>query len=253
METVDLNDFHELVDRILKIPKKISYPEIWYRGQRNADWSLVPGAFRQDRAQISEREPLLRFKMYAPAVIPDCPSERDYKKWLPIMQHHGVPTRLLDWSLSPLVALFFAVGGNSVQEDEVPKTDAALFMFDPYKWNLKHYSNGHVIPIESINDKERLALIDNAFNSREENKPPLAVFSTARFQRSFMQQSAFTLHNKPGAMELYDEKSDLITKFKIPKDKIKEFQKALQAFRINEFSIYYDPDSLGKWVTHLKS
>lgn len=44
-------------------------------------------------------------------------------EWLALAQHHGVPTRLLDWSESPMVSLFFAVWGN---DDE----DAGLYIID---------------------------------------------------------------------------------------------------------------------------
>ncbi len=44
------------------------------------------------------------------------PSEDDHLSWIAAMQHHGVPTRLLDWTYSPYVALFFAVA-NQGEED----------------------------------------------------------------------------------------------------------------------------------------
>jgi hypothetical protein len=46
--------------------------------------------------------------------------------WLALMQHHGAPTRLLDWTLSPYVALYFALQGDS-------NKDAALWAID-LKW-----------------------------------------------------------------------------------------------------------------------
>lgn len=128
-----LNDFHDFLEVLLDYQKKEKHLELWYRGQKDASWRLIPGAFRDDRWQFSEREVLLRFKLHAPALLQDCPDLEDYRKWLPLMQHYGVPTRLLDWSISPLIALFFAVNHHPAD------TDAAIFMLNPWKWNSIHY------------------------------------------------------------------------------------------------------------------
>ena len=52
--------------------------------------------------------------------------------WLTLMQHYGLPTRLLDWSESPLVALYFALSS-----DEDAKADAAVWVLNPMKLNKK--------------------------------------------------------------------------------------------------------------------
>src|SRR5690606_36926394 len=55
---------------------------------------------------------------------------RDDWEWLFLMQHYGVPTRLLDWTDSPLVALFFAV--YNVDRDD---RDASLWVLLPAALN----------------------------------------------------------------------------------------------------------------------
>ena len=91
-----------------------------FRGQREACWTLQTSLDRAARVntpnghhhldrEIAERELLFRFKQQAHHYIRHLPSEDDRASWLALMQHYGVPTRLLDWTQSPYVALYFAI------------------------------------------------------------------------------------------------------------------------------------------------
>ncbi|WPQ63637.1 FRG domain-containing protein [Chitinophaga sancti] len=83
---------------------------VLFRGQ-NADWPLLPKLsrvkIRSDKAVITERKMLEDFKRLAKAHITRVPSN-DWE-WLAMAQHHGMATRLLDWTSNPLAALWFAV------------------------------------------------------------------------------------------------------------------------------------------------
>ncbi len=88
-----------------------------FRGQKDAGWSLQPSLeralerFRRpiDQLRWCERFLLREFKRnfhrYSSYVPLDC----DDAEWLALMQHHGAPTRLLDWTYSFHIALFFAI------------------------------------------------------------------------------------------------------------------------------------------------
>lgn len=91
--------------------------ETIYRGQREATWSPVPKIDRPDfvkyrelrqwSLRMHEETILADFMKCARPHIRTAPESK--WEWLAIAQHHGLVTRLLDWTVNPLVALFFAV------------------------------------------------------------------------------------------------------------------------------------------------
>lgn len=94
----------------------------FFRGEKRDDWSLIPkigritqGPVEEGKIRIrgygsmtvDEQRALERFKAAARPLLNLVPGNN--WDWLALAQHHSLPTRLLDWSTNPLVALFFAV------------------------------------------------------------------------------------------------------------------------------------------------
>lgn len=107
-----LND--EVVSRFCNIES-----ETWFRGQPDYSYKLEPGIFRDDKYNEAE--------MYEEFIrrYPDhSSSHKNIFEWLTLMQHYGLPTRLLDWSTNLLVALFFCCNENQ-------NGDGAVFAFNP--------------------------------------------------------------------------------------------------------------------------
>ena len=88
--------------------------DYWYRGQKDHNYSLLPSAYRpKNLGQFVDHGPQLEKDQIAKArsSLFDNPKTNFLKNeldWLCFLQHVGTPTRLLDFTLSPAIALYFA-------------------------------------------------------------------------------------------------------------------------------------------------
>src|SRR3972149_8768464 len=109
-----------LLESINKIKCKNGLTQFWYRGHSDAKYELVPSIARKRKYEYGgktidgfclqqERNLLHRFRRRAYPYV-----GRILNEWeaLFLARHHGLPTRILDWAASPLVALYFACSEN---------------------------------------------------------------------------------------------------------------------------------------------
>lgn len=112
---------------------KISSCTGWaFRGQADSTWPLLSSLGRYLKAYIKEEhwlaqeERIVRlFKRKGHLFLSHIPERSDTFQWLALMQHHGAPTRLLDFTWSPQVAAFFALEHTTKQ--------AAVWAVNPKK------------------------------------------------------------------------------------------------------------------------
>ena len=240
-----ITDISSISDLLVRL-KTDSSPNstYWYRGQSQADWKLIPSLARPDNDLRSESHLIERFKQNATLLLQPLPAN-DWE-WLTIMQHHRVPTRLLDWSESPLVGLYFALSDIISGNEAV--TDGALWVLNPVQLNRPaRISDSYPLYIPSFED----VAVSN-YHPRQiaaENLsrlPPLALIGQRNTRRMQAQLGTFTIiHRDPIPIEEVGDSSH-VRKYRVPKEAKEELRRELSVLTVNKFQLFPELESLGE-------
>lgn len=188
---VKVSKFSDFVREIENARKSLDTDDLWYRGISRTSHKLVPGLFRHadikniDDAILIEKKLYDEFSFRSPSYDGH---NRDQWDMLFLMQHYRAPTRLLDWSSSPLIALFFAVSG--ALDGLEP---ASVWVMDPAKWNSGMLHDiGQEPSIFNTND-EMLDPYHPRTNSKTRRSQLLAVEGIINNPRINIQKGKFVI------------------------------------------------------------
>ena len=133
--TTKIETVTDFIDEVTKYAKTESRFKC-YRGQQDSSWENIPGLFRPDLGKFEENEK--RATRDLVAVHPnEFSTDQTMFDRLVRMQHFGLPTRLMDVSLNPLVALYFA----TVQSAKNDLTDGIVTAFAIPSGREKYYDS----------------------------------------------------------------------------------------------------------------
>lgn len=245
------------ISDIIQIGKEL--PLSWFRGHLKEYNELTPGVFREDiRWQHDfksdfENRIYSEFKRIAPSSTDIDTRNLDNLSWLFLMQHHGLRTRLLDWTQSILHATYFAVEKNFKETGE---------LWCMYPDVLNHQHEFHGLPVLSRN--RALDFLASEYlhsNSKQlaedlelESIPqcPMALLPPMIFSRMQLQQSAFTIHPNPenskSITEVLTDRKSLV-RYVIPKGVKEDLKDDLRSLGISRRTLFGDLDSLSTAIT----
>ena len=182
---------------------------IWCRGHNKASWELQPSTFREFGPDpLPEVNAFQSFRSEATALLSMPPDPDDFVSWLATMQHYGLPTRLLDWSLSLAVAIYF-----SCDDESMWTQDGAVWLLHPGLLNKQFSGYQSVLPADHVNV---LTLAANAASCEPHTDKVAAFIPFRRSGRMSDQDAAFTIHGGPELLNTPLRASEYLQKLVIP-------------------------------------
>jgi len=231
------DSFKEFINTSIKNKK-----DYYYRGQLDPNWKLQTSFHRYTEkmdTNISEYIdivlPELQYHLTAQDnELIDLKDEKEFGAFLGKLQHHGFPTPLLDWSLSPYIATHFALREVNLHNPQV--THIKIFIFDYQEWE----SN-----FESI------------LNLREDKKKFLSVLRpfSKRNSRIIPQMGSTTVTNVNNIQGYIEEREKEVNQtflyhVTLPVSQILNIKNELNLMGINEMTLFPGIDGI---CQHFKS
>jgi hypothetical protein len=240
MSGITSTEWTKFLEDIKQAKAELGNPEIlWYRGHPNSRFYLLASLLRFKNGIDKERELFTNFKKFADRTI-----KRRESEWETLfeMQHYGVPTRLLDWSETFGIALFFAATYN---QSHHPDQNAAVYLLDPIALNkISRVNQIFRVP----RDEEIFSYTKIYWNhSPFAANAPIAIEPIFINDRMLAQRGMFTVHHdKIDPIE--DTFPEAIKKVILPNAVIPAAIEFLELSNLNMFSVFPDLAGLSGYL-----
>lgn len=288
MEKIYVKNISEFINAVLLKVENLQIEQegtIWFRGEDSEHYTLTPNLFRKiDRSSESycldilnpkdvdriEQNIDVDFSRKASMFFGNKRIENTHWNRYFLKQHYGIYTRLLDWTESALIALFFSVQNTSSDKN------GKVWVLSPYKLNTYSVSKLLNIPDRkfysiltcgelgekgSITNKDGELRIPQLLrkyyrmNCDEDEKMfPLAIYPTHLDERMAAQQACFTIFgNMVNGLDCDDAKEQFVDCIYVDGASKARILRELRILGISNYSIYPDLDGLGKTINYDRS
>jgi len=231
MEINNWNDFRNFIN--ISVSNNQTF---FYRGQMNSNWKLQTSFHRltehtnvtiPEYIDIALTELQYHFTAKENEMI-DFQNPNDFGAFLAKVQHHGFPTPLLDWTLSPYIATYFALREVDLNSPQV--SHIKVFIFDVNGWEQN---------------------FETILNLREIQTKFLSKFRpiSKRNPRLISQMASTTVTNVNN-IQLYIEKREkevnktFLHHVLLPIEDVPNIKKELDLMGINEMTLFPDIDGI---------
>jgi hypothetical protein len=238
-----LSEYLTIVDKVwMQWTAEVGHlGEIWFRGHGDAKWPLLPGSMRNHQFTTSEHRYRHDFYLRAQPFLQEAtvPPVDDWD-WYFLMQHYGVPTRLIDWTESALVALFFAV------QREGPNRPGCVWVLSPRAINRELAKLGNYIPMysQAMVRSYLPPIWDEATVVPAE---PIAIDPPLNSPRLAAQRGKFTVHGSSDlALETRAELKNALFRIDIPKEAKGRVLRQLVSAGVSESVLFPGLTGLGR-------
>ena len=225
-----------------------------YRGMPDVNYRLRTSLKRncKDKSQFLEPIILANFTKYAALENPSI--EESVWEQMILGQHHGLPTRLYDWSFSPLTGLHFATSENNL--DEMDKRDAVVWRIDVDELHSMLPTKYQEVMEKAKTTVFSLKMLESAckdpaqYDEDMQGKAMLIVEPPSIDQRIINQYSFFSVI--PSGMTSIEgflsEHTEKTVKYIIGRDIKWQIRDLLDQLNMSERIVYPGLDGLSQWL-----
>ena len=238
-----ISGLEEAVGVLKTLAVKHGVRDLWWRGQDVYNWELSPGIFR-DYGHRSESNFNLRFRAKAKARYASCPPNDAHIDWLLLAQHYGLPTRLLDWSESMSVGLYFAV-----QDDGYLGEDGALYYLLPSLLNKNEVARHSIFMSE---EAEITKITRDAFRYERIDSEKILAFFPDQFDiRHIAQNTMMTIHGRPQPLDEWGHAEECVVKIRVKREGKELMRELLTFVGTSRANLFPDLENLATEVKQL--
>ncbi len=225
-----------------------------YRGMPNSEYRLITSLRRncKEKSRLLEPTILANFTKYA--ALDDPTIEESPWKQMILGQHHGLPTRLYDWSFSPLTGLHFATSDNNL--DDIDKNDAVVWRIDVDELHALLPDKYQKVMEKTKNTVFSLKMLESVckgpfeYDEDMQGKAMLILEPPSIDQRIINQYSFFSIvpSNMESVEDFLNEHTEQTVKYVISKDIKWQVRDLLDQLNISERIVYPGLDGLSRWL-----